>query len=161
LEVEAFPNMQPTAEKTWQIPNRMEALATLAKEVYDWLAALPLSSRAKYSSGLAIEEMVTNVIKYAYADNRKHLIHIQVSVTRDHVTLVFEDDGRPFDPTKYPPTDIDHLVESRQVGGLGIELVRRMCEKMSYARVGNLNRVTLQIRRLQPDDTQFISLSAQ
>jgi anti-sigma regulatory factor (Ser/Thr protein kinase) len=151
--------MQTTAEKSWQIPNRIEALSNLSKEVFDWLADLPISSRAKYSTGLSIEEMVTNVIKYGYDDNRKHLIRVHIAVSRDHVTIVFEDDGHPFDPTKHPPTDIDNLVESRKVAGLGIELVRRMCEKMSYARDGLLNRVTLHIRRLQPDDTQFISLS--
>ena len=151
--------MQPTAEKSWQIPNRIEALSDLSKEVFDWLADLPISSRAKYSTGLAVEEMVTNIIKYGYDDNRKHLIQIQIAVSRDHVTIVFEDDGHPFDPTKYPSIDIDNLVESRKVGGLGIELVRRMCEKMSYVRDGQLNQLTLRIRRLQPDDTQFIALS--
>ena len=151
--------MQTTAEKSWQIPNRIEALGDLSKEVFDWLADLPISSRAKYSTGLAIEEMVTNVIKYGYDDDRRHLIGIRIAVSRDHVSIVFEDDGHPFDPTLHPPINIDHLVESRKVGGLGIELVRRMCEQMSYARADGLNRLTLLIRRLQPDDTQFIALS--
>lgn len=151
--------MQTTAEKSWQIPNRIEALGDLSKEVFDWLADLPISSRAKYSTGLAIEEMVTNVIKYGYDDDRRHLIGIRIAVSRDHVTIDFEDDGHPFDPTRHPPIDIDHLVESRKVGGLGIELVRRMCEKMNYARADGFNRLTLFIRRLQPDDTQFIALS--
>lgn len=151
--------MQMTVEKTWQIPNRIEALADVAKEVFAWLADVPLSSRAKYSAGLAIEEVVTNVIKYGYDDDREHLVGIRVSVTRDHLTLVFEDDGHPFDPTQRPPPDIEKIVESQKAGGLGIELVRRMCDKMTYERKGNLNRLTLHIRRLEPDDTQFISLS--
>lgn len=151
--------MQTTVQKTWQIPNRMDALADTAREVFDWLAGLPLSSRAKYSSGLAIEEMITNIVKYGYDDAREHLIRIQITVDRTHVTLVFEDDGHPYDPTKHVSPDIETIVESKTVGGLGIELVRRMSEKMIYERVGNLNRLTLHIRRLEPDDTQFISLS--
>jgi len=151
--------MQTTEQKTWQIPNRMDALADAAKEVFDWLAGLPLSSRAKYSAGLAIEEMVTNIVKYGYDDASEHIIRIQITVDSSRVTLVFEDDGHPFDPTQRPSPDIETIVESKQVGGLGIELVRRMCEKMIYERVGNLNRITLRIRRLEPDDTQFISLS--
>ncbi len=151
--------MQKTAEKTWQIPNRMEALADVAKEVFAWLADLPLSSRAKYSTGLAIEEMVTNSIKYAYDDDADHLIRIQILVDHAHVKLVFEDDGHAFDPTQRPSPDIETIVESQQAGGLGIELVRRMCDKMVYERQGDRNRITLHIRRLEPDDTQFISLS--
>jgi anti-sigma regulatory factor (Ser/Thr protein kinase) len=151
--------MQTTAQKSWQIPNRMDALADVAKEVFDWLAELPLSSRAKYTAGLSVEEMVTNIIKYGYDDPSEHLIRVQISVEKAYLKLIFEDDGHPFDPTQRPAPDIERIVESRKGGGLGIELVRRMCEKMVYERDGNLNRITLQIRRLEPDDTQFISLS--
>jgi len=151
--------MQMTAEKNWQIPNRMEALADVAKEVFDWLADMPLSSRAKYSTGLAIEEMVTNAIKYAYDDDAEHLILIRILVDHSHLKIVFEDDGHAFDPTQRPSPDIEDIIESQQSGGLGIELVRRMCDKMVYERIGDRNRITLHIRRLEPDDTQFISLS--
>ena len=151
--------MPMTAENTWQIPNRMEALAEVAKEVFDWLADMPLSSRAKYSAGLAIEEMVTNAIKYAYDDDRDHQILIHIHVDRSHLKIIFEDDGHTFDPTQRPSPDIETIVESQKAGGLGIELVRRMCDKMVYERIGDRNRVTLHIRRLEPDDTQFISLS--
>jgi serine/threonine-protein kinase RsbW len=151
--------MQTTAEQTWKIPNRMEALADVGRKVLDWLAELPLSTRAKYSAALAIEEMTTNIIKYGYDDLAEHTIRIQVVLDNSHLKLVFEDDGHPFDPTQRPAPDIENIIESRKSGGLGIELVRRMCEKMVYERVKNLNRLTLHIRRLQPDDTQFISLS--
>ena len=158
--LEALASMQINAEKTWHVPNRMEALAEAAKEIFAWLGALPLSSRAKYFAGLAVEEIVTNTIKYGYDDEGPHVVDIRISVNRDHLTLVFEDDGHPFDPTKRPAPNIEALVESQKVGGLGIELVRRMCEKMTYDRENNVNRLVLRIRRLQPDDTQFLSLSA-
>lgn len=151
--------MQTIEQKTWQIPNQMEALADIAREVFDWLAELPLSSRAKYTAGLSVEEMVTNVIKYGYDDTAEHRIVVQISIEKLFLKLVFEDDGHPFDPTQRPAPDIETIVESRKGGGLGIELVRRMCEKMVYERRDNINRITLHIRRLEPDDTQFISLS--
>lgn len=152
--------MNPIAENNWQIKNRMTALADTTKEVSSWLADLPLSSRARYSTGLAVEEMVTNIIKYGYDDEDEHLINLHIRVERDNLRMVFEDDGHRFDPTSRPPPDIEAIVESHRAGGLGIELVRRMCDQMDYERVGNLNRLTLRICRLQPDDTQFISLSA-
>ena len=158
-KLETFAPMQMTVEKTWKIPNRIEALADVAKEVFEWLSDFPLSSRAKYSTGLAIEEVVTNIIKYGYDDTNDHLIRFQITIERDHVKLVFEDDGHSFDPTQRPPPDIENIVQSQKSGGLGIELVRRMCTRMTYERADALNRLTLLIRRLQPDDTQFISLS--
>ena len=151
--------MQAIAEKSWQIPNRLDFLAAVSREIMNWLGELSLSTRARYAALLSIEEMVTNIIKYGYDDRRQHFIGIRVSAEPDHVKLVFEDDGHPFDPTQRPAPDIEHIVESRKPGGLGIELVRRMSERMAYERAGDLNRLTLHIRRLQPDDTQFISLS--
>lgn len=151
--------MQLNANRDWRIPNRMEALAETAREVFDWLADLPLSPRAKYSAGLALEEMVTNIIKYGYDDDGEHFIDIRISVNNQYVQLVFEDDGHPFDPTQRPAPDVELLVDSHTVGGLGIELVRRICEHMTYEREDGLNRLILQIRRLEPDDTQYLALT--
>ena len=147
------------AERSWQFPNRMPALAGVAKEVFDWMADLPLSSRAKYSTGLAVEEMASNIIKYGYDDEGEHVIRLRITANLDLLEIAFEDDGHPFDPTQHPSPDIENLVASRKAGGLGIELVRRMSETMTYERAGRLNRLTVLIRRLQPDDTQFIALS--
>ena len=146
------------AERTWRLPNRMTALADVVKEVFQWMADLPLSSRAKYSAGLAVEEMVSNVIKYGYDDDREHQISVRIVANLDHLEISFEDDGHAFDPTKHPSPDIERIVESRRVGGLGIELVRRICEKMTYARVGDRNRLVLHIRRFEAHDTQLISM---
>ena len=145
------------AERTWRFPNRMTALAAVAKEVFEWLANLPLSSRAKYSVGLAVEEMASNVIKYGYDDDREHEIAVHVAAQDDRVEIVFEDDGHAFDPTGHPKPDLETIVESRKIGGLGIELVRRICEKMTYERVGDRNRLVLHIRRFEANDTQLLS----
>lgn len=146
------------AEKTWRFPNRMPALADVAKEVFDWIADLPLSSRAKYSTGLAVEEMVSNIIKYGYDDEREHQIAVRIVATHDFLEISFEDDGHPFDPTKHPSPNLERIVESRRGGGLGIELVRRICEKMIYVREGQINRLVLRIRCFEAHDTQMISL---
>lgn len=151
--------MHKTFERSWQFPNRMGAMNAAAKEVFDWLSSLPLSSRAKYSGGLAIEEMASNIIKYGYDDDREHLIHIHLRIEGNTLKIVFEDDGHPFDPTAAPVPDIERLVQSRTAGGLGIQLVRRISEKMIYQRVGGVNRLTLHICRHDAKDTQLICLN--
>ncbi len=121
---------------------------------------MPISSRAKYSAGLVVEEVVTNAIKYGYdGDPAYHVIRFTITVFPDYLRIVFEDDAAPFDPTQYPAPDVDKLVDSNRVGGLGIELVRRVCARMAYKRDGDINRLTLHIRRLEPGDTQLIRLN--
>lgn len=146
-------------QRKWALPNRLEAVAQAGREVFEWLADLPLTSRAKYAAGLAVEEMATNIVKYGYDDAADHLIRVTIEVARDHIIIEFVDDGHAFDPTLQPAPDIEELVHSQKSGGLGIELVRRISERMVYQREDNLNRLTLHIRRLEPDDTQFIKLS--
>lgn len=148
--------MQKIAEKHWEFPNRMEALAGVAKEVFDWMASLPLSSRAKYSVGLAVEEMASNIIKYGYDDGREHRIRIGIVAKSNQLEIAFEDDGHPFDPTAAPPPDIENIVNSHKAGGLGIQLVRRISEKMTYTREDGLNHLVLRIRRYEPHETQLI-----
>ncbi|NLB66016.1 MAG: ATP-binding protein [Lentisphaerae bacterium] len=151
--------MQKPAERTWQIANQFPAMAQAAREVFDWLVNQPLPSRVKYSVGLAIEELVTNSIKYGYSDDNEHIIRVTISIQPDYIKIVFEDDGNPFDPTAYPPPDIQKVVDSAHAGGLGIQLVRRITSKMTYERVGHINRNTLLIRRMEPGDTQVIKLN--
>ena len=95
--------MQKPAERTWQIANQFPAMAQAAREVFDWLVNQPLPSRVKYSVGLAIEELVTNSIKYGYSDDNEHIIRVTISIQPDYIKIVFEDDGNPFDPTASPP----------------------------------------------------------
>ena len=146
------------AERTWRFPKRMNDLAAVDKEVLEWLANLPLSSRAKYSVGLAVEEMASNVIKYGYDDDREHEIAVHVAAQDDRVEIVFEDDGHAFDPTGHPKPDLERIVESRKIGGLGIFFFCFICENMSYQRVGDRNRLVLHVRRFEAHDTQLLSL---
>jgi anti-sigma regulatory factor (Ser/Thr protein kinase) len=151
--------MENTEEKVWQIPNRFEAMAEAAKEVFGWLASHPISSRAKYSTGLAVEEMITNMIKYGYDDSDEHQIRFRIAIHPDHLEIVFEDDGHAFDPTRHPSPNVVNVINSPRIGGLGIELVRRVTTRMTYEREGNLNRNTLHIRRIEPGDTQPIRVT--
>lgn len=150
--------MTPIAEKNWEIPNQMTALAEVAKEAFDWLASLPYSTRAKYSAGLAIEEMASNIIKYAYEDDREHRLRIRIVAERSRLRIIFEDDGRPFDPTRHPAPNIEHIVNSHRAG-VWASSWSGASPSMTYERVDGLNRLTVQIRRLEPHDTQVIALN--
>ena len=134
-------------------------MADAAREVFDWLDKQPVSSRAKYTSGLVVEEIVGNVVKYGYDDDREHLVRFSIALLPDSIRFVFEDDGKPFDPTRYPPPDLERVVQSTKGGGLGIELVRKVSSSVEYLRDGDRNRTTLFIRRLEPGDTQPIRLT--
>ncbi len=94
---------------------------------------------------LALEEIVTNVIKYAYDDDAPHRVEVSMAREDGVIVLCVEDDGRPFDPLQTPPPALDEPVEERSIGGLGIHLVRQLVDQLSYERVGDRNRVEMRI----------------
>ena len=92
-----------------------------------------------------MEEIVTNIVKYAHGDDRPHEIAVSISLVAGQAVLCIEDDGRPFNPLAAPPPDTEGPIQQRPVGGLGIHLVREMSESIGYRRIEGKNRLEVQI----------------
>lgn len=87
---------------------------------------------------VVFEEVVTNVVTHAYRSSAGP-IEITAERSVDALTLTIRDDGPPFDPVAYPEPDLDLPVEKRPLGGLGVHLVRRLCDRIRYQRRGESN----------------------
>jgi anti-anti-sigma factor len=131
------------------IKNEAPELVPLNATLGQFLRDHSVPSRATYAVNLAIDELVVNVMRYAYADADTHLIEIELAVEGEHVILRMVDDGRPFDPRKGPALDLN--AEDREIGGLGLILVLEMVDVLRYQRVEDKNRVEVRIR-LVPDE---------
>lgn len=92
---------------------------------------------------LALDEIITNIVSYGYADGTEHLIRIDVGVDGGRITAVVEDDGLAFNPLERAAPDTTAAIEDREVGGLGIHLVRELMDHVRYDRVGTSNRLTM------------------
>ena len=108
-----------------------------------WLADRNAPPAADYLANLAIEELVTNCIKYGYEDSAEHVIEIELKLNARELVLTVTDDGHPFNPLQVPEPDTNKPVEDLRVGGLGIHLLRKMSDRMEYARIDGKNQVTL------------------
>ena len=135
----------PPARRTVHIAlkNDLREIATLASAIESFAAECELSAEATGALNLALEEVVTNVISYAYADEAEHRIEVTMTCDESGVSVRIVDDGRPFDPLAMPPPDINAPIEERGIGGLGIHLVRELMTDTHYAREGNQNVLVL------------------
>ena len=93
--------------------------------------------------GLAVEEAVVNVMRYAYPEETKGEIRVKAYVIDDILTFEISDDGTPFDPTAAEGPDMTLSAKKRPIGGLGIYLMRQYMDTMSYKRMGNCNILSL------------------
>lgn len=114
-----------------------------------------LSDDAVFGLNVALDEMLSNIIKYGYTDDAIHEIHIRFSFTGPTLVVEIEDDGQPFDPCAAAPVDVDAPMEERKVGGLGIHIVRKLMTEVGYARVDGRNRLVMKML-LQPKTTKEI-----
>jgi phosphoserine phosphatase RsbU/P len=92
---------------------------------------------------VALDEILTNVTKYAYADDAEHRIQIRLRVLDGVLEATIEDDGAPFDTLAIPAPDVSAPLHERRVGGVGIHFVRSLMDDVTYDRVGGRNRLVL------------------
>jgi anti-sigma regulatory factor (Ser/Thr protein kinase) len=120
-------------------------LAQLIQQVAEFLQQHQVPAKASYTVQLVLEEVVTNIINYAYEDAPGDEIDVRVALETGHAVVQTEDSGPPFDLSHAPRADTDKPLKDRPIGGLGIHLVRQMAERVDYARVDDRNCVRIQI----------------
>ncbi len=128
-----------------EIKNEPEQITGAATQVRTFLEQRGASQETLYAIDMAIEELVTNIIKYGFDDTNTHSIQISVTVASDYVILGIMDDGHFFDPTAAPAPDLSLSLEEMPIGGLGLHLVRTMVDEMHYDRVAERNHVQIRI----------------
>ncbi|MDR0867170.1 MAG: ATP-binding protein [Planctomycetota bacterium] len=125
-----------SAEFFRAVDNNFEALALLAAEVSAFSAAAGLPDKTAQHIDVAVEELLTNVVKYGYDDDAPHQIKVTLAAAERSATLTVVDDGHFFDPTGVPP----RAINDPRVGGWGLMLVRQYAQSLTYERHGDENR---------------------
>jgi serine/threonine-protein kinase RsbW len=92
---------------------------------------------------VAMEEMVTNVIFYAYPEGTNADITLIAESDDKELTFVLSDTGKPFDPTAKEDADLDINPMDREQGGMGILIVKNIMNEVSYQRLGQINQLTM------------------
>ena len=92
---------------------------------------------------MVFDELLNNVVSYAYQDDEAHDIEVRVEVAGDRLVVSIADDGIPFNPFDADTPDTGLALEDRTIGGLGIHLVLKVMDKVAYQRRTDKNVLTL------------------
>lgn len=125
------------------LPNNIETISQLNAFVDTLCEEWNIDMDLAMSLNLAIEEAVVNVMDYAYPEGTVGYVDIEADIDDTYITFVLSDSGMPFDPTQKEEVDTTLPAEQRKIGGLGIHLVRRIMDSVSYEYKDNKNILTL------------------
>ena len=132
--------------------NQVSELVELTKKADGFMQSHQLPGEIVYKVNLILEEVLTNIIKYAYKDTLMHDIRIKMSLKKHEVLIQFEDDGEEFDPISAPVPKAQESISESPVGGLGIHLVKQMADGVEYRRHQGLNilRAAVKLESIAP-----------
>ena len=130
-------------EKKLVLINEIAEINKLAIFVDELGEELNLAPDLVFNLNLVLEEAVSNVILYAYPKEEHQEIVLTAKMTDKNLIFVLTDSGKEFDPTQAPDADVTLSAEERQIGGLGIFLIRQIMNEVEYQRIEGKNVLTL------------------
>ena len=112
-----------------------------------------LAPKLTFSIVLVLEELLVNTINYGYASDEERRIVLRFWFADGWVTIQVDDDAQAFDPlARDTAPQLGQSVEERQVGGVGIHLVKTMMDDVAYCREGDRNVLTLKKKVAEQQD---------
>jgi serine/threonine-protein kinase RsbW len=129
--------------KELRIKNQISELEKVAQFVEEIGEELGLSMELQMNLNLVMEEMVTNVIFYAYPQGEVADIELLAKSDGKELTFVLSDQGKEFDPTAKEDADLDVNPADRELGGMGIFIVKNIMNKVTYQRLEGKNLLTM------------------
>ncbi len=113
--------------------------------VEEQLDALGCPAKIKIQINIAVEELFVNIAHYAY-DSAVGTAEVQISAKSDPpvAEITFIDEGKPYDPLAKPDPDVTLSAEERQIGGLGIYMVKKSMDDVWYQYEDGRNILTIQ-----------------
>ena len=125
------------------VPNRLSENARVKEHFNTFSEHYGIPERVRLKMNVVFDELLTNIISYAYHDDKPHDIEIKMELSADRLKVSMVDDGIPFNPLGIEEPNTELGLEEREIGGLGIHLVRNMMDKVSYRRRIDKNVITV------------------
>lgn len=134
------PANEPEPCRHLRLRSDRDELPAALEWVRSFIAESGLAGEAAYALELAVDELVLNVMSYAYPPGGEGEVELRLWREADGgARLRIEDRGAAYDPTAREDPEIEASLDERRIGGLGVYLVKRLARSMEYRREGDRN----------------------
>ena len=125
------------------IKNQISELERVNQFLDEIAEELGLDMELHMNLNLVLEEMVSNVIFYAYPEGKTAEIELMAESHDKELTFVLSDGGKEFDPTAKEDANPDVNPMERDIGGMGIYIVKNIMNEVTYQRLEGKNLLTM------------------
>jgi sigma-B regulation protein RsbU (phosphoserine phosphatase) len=130
------------------VSNQLSSIDAVNERFNGFAEEAALSDAVRRRINMVFDELLNNIISYGFDDVAEHAIEVRVGLERQRLVIEVLDDGLPFNPFTQESPDTTLPLEARQIGGLGIHLVQKVMDEVTYERRIDKNLVRL-VKRLE------------
>jgi anti-sigma regulatory factor (Ser/Thr protein kinase) len=128
---------------SFELKSDLSELETLCQHLNQFGHVTGLSEDCLTDVNICLDELFTNIVSYGFADELEHIIMFTLNVDNHVLTLIIEDEGVPFNPLEKKDPEIPADLIDVRIGGLGIHIVKKLMDDISYKRKQSKNKLTL------------------
>ncbi len=129
------------------LPAERRILGEIADLINRFADVGPLSGAELNDVHVAVAEACTNAITHGLHEDRTRSFELTVENSSKSLIVTLREDGTPFDPSLVTPCDLTSNLEDREIGGLGIYLIRRLMDSVEYSTESDGMKVLKMIKR--------------
>jgi anti-sigma regulatory factor (Ser/Thr protein kinase) len=130
-------------KNSFELKNDLSELETLCQHLNKFGHVSGLSEACITDINICLDELFTNIVSYGFTDDLEHIIRFTINVDNNVLTLTIEDEGIAFNPLEKKDPEIPADLIDVRIGGLGIHIVRKLMDDISYERKRGKNKLTM------------------
>ena len=132
------------AVKELVLKAKLDNIPEVTAFIDEQLEALDCPMKAQMQIDVAIDELFSNIARYAYAPGEGDAtVRFEFDEVARVASVTFVDSGVPFDPLKQGDPDVSLSIDDRKEGGLGIFMVKKTMDHMVYRHENGCNLLTI------------------
>jgi serine/threonine-protein kinase RsbW len=127
----------------FELKSNLSELKTLCRHLEDCGHIMRLPPKCLLEINLGLDELFTNIISYGFEDELEHQVKFSLAKYEKTLVVKIEDDGIPFNPLHVKGHELSQDLNSINIGGLGIHLIKKMTDDIDYQRFEGKNKIIL------------------
>lgn len=141
--------LAPMQKQRLSVPGTDAGIREVLERLESFLHRNPAFEPLRADLGVVLDEVLSNVVKYAYAGGSERPIVVDAIVRPTSLEIEVIDEGPAFDPLERATPDTNQALAERPIGGLGIHIVKELMDEVEYRREGERNHLRFK-KRLAP-----------